>query len=77
MVKALVVGMGGRVKEGAAGLRDEVEAGASPWFWMRCCRRRSVAVSLFWRAALITGEGAVSGLQRGAEGSGQRAAYGS
>jgi hypothetical protein len=65
MVKPLVAGMGGRVKEGAAGLSDEVEAGASPWFWMRCCRRRSVAVSLFWRAALITGEGAVSGLRRG------------
>jgi hypothetical protein len=53
MVKPLVAGMGGRVKVGAAGLSDEVEAGASPWFWMRCCRRRSVAVSLFWRAALI------------------------
>jgi hypothetical protein len=77
MVKPLVAGMGGRVKEGAAGLSDEVEAGASPWFWMRCCRRRSVAVSLFWRAALITGEGAVSGLRREqrAAGNGQRTVH--
>lgn len=49
---------GGRLeKEGAVGLLLAVGVGASPWFWTRNCRRRSVSALLAATAVLMTGEG--------------------